>query len=129
MLSDWGNYYNRCSYCNKRYHASEGGCGCLDDHEKCYDCRTSRFFRGSGNQYAEEGWHHISALTEIGDKYFCEEHRVCGCCEAEKDDGDLTWDSGADMLLCAKCSDDDHYCEKDGPLLDYLAKKAQPADQ
>jgi len=32
---DWGMYYERCNRCGTRYHASEGGCGCLDDIEPC----------------------------------------------------------------------------------------------
>jgi len=30
---DWGSYYRTCGICNRRYHASEGGCDCTDDLE------------------------------------------------------------------------------------------------
>lgn len=37
---DWGCYYRRCSRCGSKYHASEGGCGCIDliDPCQCGDC-------------------------------------------------------------------------------------------
>lgn len=36
---DWGSYYNHCSRCGGRYHASEGSCGCLDDLDcQCGSC-------------------------------------------------------------------------------------------
>jgi len=119
---DWGSYYYKCSYCGGRYHASEGGCGCLDDHEQCHGCKGGRFFRGSDNRYADEGWHHIDGLTEVGDKFFCEEHLVCECCDTEKDENKLEWNTDADMLLCPACVDEEHYCAKDGPLLDHIAE-------
>ena len=28
---DWGNYYISCGRCNRRYHLSEGGCGCYEE--------------------------------------------------------------------------------------------------
>ena len=31
---DWGSYYRKCSNCGSTYHASEGGCDCLDDEEE-----------------------------------------------------------------------------------------------
>ena len=31
---DWGNYYTWCFRCSRRYHASEGGCGC---YEQCLE--------------------------------------------------------------------------------------------
>jgi len=30
---DWGSFFTNCSRCGGRYHASEGGCGCMDDLE------------------------------------------------------------------------------------------------
>jgi len=38
---DWGCYFTKCSRCGTRYHASEGGCGCLEDLEPCQcgECR------------------------------------------------------------------------------------------
>ena len=32
---DWNSYYQRCSLCRTRYHASEGGCMCTEDLTKC----------------------------------------------------------------------------------------------
>ena len=122
---DWGSYYSKCSYCGSRVHASEGGCDCLEDAGQCEGCKGGRFFRGSDNLAADEGWHPLDELTEIGGKYFCEEHIECGCCESKPDDDDavtLAWSGDADMLLCPKCVDEDHYCAKDGPLLDHMAK-------
>jgi hypothetical protein len=31
---DWDYFYRRCSNCGCRYHASEGGCDCLEDEEE-----------------------------------------------------------------------------------------------
>jgi len=28
---DWDNYYTSCHRCGRRYHASEGGCGCYEE--------------------------------------------------------------------------------------------------
>ena len=28
---DWDNYYTSCGRCGRRYHASEGGCGCYEE--------------------------------------------------------------------------------------------------
>jgi hypothetical protein len=28
---DWNNYYTSCHRCGRRYHASEGGCGCYEE--------------------------------------------------------------------------------------------------
>jgi hypothetical protein len=57
---NWGMYYRRCDRCGGKYHASEGGCGCLDklecqcgrgswdkdDPPCCKDCRTGDYVRG-----------------------------------------------------------------------------------
>ena len=32
---DWGMYYRNCGTCGDRYHASEGGCSCLQDLNPC----------------------------------------------------------------------------------------------
>jgi len=32
---DWGCYYQRCSLCGARYHASEGWCSCTDSLDPC----------------------------------------------------------------------------------------------
>jgi len=36
---DWGMYYRKCSYCGQTYHASEGGCYCLE-YGDCTCCGT-----------------------------------------------------------------------------------------
>jgi hypothetical protein len=122
---DWNSYYSRCEYCGSRVHASEGGCGCLEDHEQCVVCKnepTGWYHRDDRRE--AEGWHHIDRLTRLGEHYVCEQHMVCGCCDTVKDPTKLSWESDADLVLCPKCNEDeDHYCEKDGNLLDHLAKK------
>lgn len=35
LPDDWNSYYRKCDRCGSRYHASEGGCGCLDNLEPC----------------------------------------------------------------------------------------------
>ncbi len=34
---DWNSYWERCSNCGRKYHASEGGCDCLDEGD-CIGC-------------------------------------------------------------------------------------------
>jgi len=129
MPSDWGNYYNRCNYCGGRYHGSEGGCGCLDDHEKCAACESGpRSFSYHDNQAEAEGWHHVDDLTMVGDRYFCANHLTCACCESTDSVEALTWSEDASGLVCPKCVTDDHWCEAQGPLLDHVARQIdQPA--
>jgi hypothetical protein len=57
---DWGMYYHRCHRCGHKYHASEGGCGCMDSLEcqcgkgnwdrdeepRCTSCGTGSYQRG-----------------------------------------------------------------------------------
>ena len=31
--NDWNCYWNKCSDCGGKYHASEGGCGCEDEKD------------------------------------------------------------------------------------------------
>lgn len=33
--SDWHSWWRTCSICGRRYHASEGGCCCLDGLDDC----------------------------------------------------------------------------------------------
>jgi hypothetical protein len=128
---DWGRYYSKCGYCGSQVHASEGGCGCLEDCEQCEGCKggmNNRFFRGSENRAADEGWHHIDELTEIDGKYYCGGCSTCECCSlGEHGDEDevakLRFNEDMGGLLCPECWEDDHYCEAQGPLLDHMAKK------
>lgn len=125
---DWGMYYSNCGYCGSRVHASEGGCGCTEEAEKCEGCGGGPRWRYD-TRAEQEGLHRIEDLTEVDGKYFCEEHLLCGCCDEGPDIGDeeshtLKWSSEVDELLCPTCNvEDDHYCAKDGPLLEHLAKK------
>jgi len=122
---DWGSYYSNCSYCGSKVHASEGGCDCLEDAGQCEGCKGGRFFRGSDNLAADEGWHPLDELSELGGKLFCKEHFVCECCDtnpAQDGETELKLDGDGDTLVCPKCTDEDHYCAKCGPLLDYIAK-------
>lgn len=130
---DWGSYYSNCDYCGGRYHASEGGCHCLEDHEQCYFCQVEageRSFCG-GDRRVDEGWHHISRLTQVGDTYLCEDHTICDCCKVSKITAEnfARWDESEDLwVYCSKCGPEDHYCEKDGPLLDHIANKVDHAE-
>ncbi len=38
LPDDWNDYWYTCHECGKKYHASEGGCGCTDDMTKCAGC-------------------------------------------------------------------------------------------
>lgn len=139
---DWGSYYSNCGYCKGRVHASEGGCGCLDDHEQCHGCKNApRTYtykdRKTGklkvgyhyyeSEYEREGWHSLDELTEVGDKYFCETCLSCACCDEHHDD--LAWCSDGDGLYCPTCMDPEHlHCPKDGTVLDSMAKHTKGAE-
>jgi hypothetical protein len=45
---DWGSYYRRCDRCGSKYHASEGGCGCMDDVGEC-QCGQCNWRTGYGS--------------------------------------------------------------------------------
>jgi len=81
---DWGSYYNNCSRCEAQYHASEGGCGCMDDlecqcgkavwegdddHLRCTECHTGP--RVEGNMKSATHCARKAHGTHIrpGDKY------------------------------------------------------------
>jgi len=32
---DWGSHWNKCGFCGKRYHASDGGCDCTESYPDC----------------------------------------------------------------------------------------------
>ena len=118
---DWGSYYYKCEYCGGRYHASEGGCGCLEDAGQCVGCYCGRPYYGMSRGEAE-GWHPLDDLTEVDGHLFCEEHLICGCCEEDTDAEKLAWCGEADMLCCPRCMVADHWCEAQGPLLDHIAR-------
>lgn len=39
---DWDQYYHNCSLCGQRYHASDGGCDCIQEECQCGECRFMR---------------------------------------------------------------------------------------
>lgn len=39
---DWDNFWRECPYCGARYHASDGGCTCLEEVE-CPECGGTDF--------------------------------------------------------------------------------------
>lgn len=101
---DWGCYFTRCSLCGTRYHASEGGCGCTDDQERC---------RGCGEYADPDEMHEI--VTEVapvrvwrlgtlvratGIVYACE--GCYGCEECGSRDG-LQWVADMGDLYCGRC--------------------------
>lgn len=110
---DWGGYYTRCPLCGTRYHASEGGCRCLEDHEQCNAClkRDNRSDRPGG-------YHHISTLKLYGTIYFCKEHLTCLCCDRAEKEIQIHPDEGD--LVCSKCWNQDHNCPKDYTVLDQI---------
>lgn len=110
MPSDWNSWYRRCDRCGSRYHALEGGCGCLDDYTECGAHGSSQFVKGfgkyPGRMVRVECYVHCDDDTiEIGDKQFCHEHAVCDGCGAHHDDGPLTPCEGD--IYCDKCSEED----------------------
>lgn len=40
--TDWDHYYNDCTLCGGRYHASDGGCGCVEEECECGGCWFER---------------------------------------------------------------------------------------
>lgn len=63
---DWGNYYRECGRCGSTYHASEGGCGCLDDSVQC-----------SADARCRVEAEHVVVWRG---QDFCPEHLVCDGC-------------------------------------------------
>lgn len=116
---DWGNYYYKCDYCGSRYHASEGGCDCLEDCGQCEMCMSNRPHYGMSRGEAE-GWHRLDDLTELNGRHYCEEHYACGCCGEEPSE-EATREVGDPW--CNRCADENHWCPSQGPLLDHIAKK------
>lgn len=76
---DWGSYYCKCSRCGSRYHASEGGCGCTEDHEQCSGDRT-------GDCYV-----HVDEAIEWNGQHYCADHLRCDACDVSvAEDATLT---------------------------------------
>lgn len=80
---DWGSYYNRCSRCGSKYHASEGGCGCMDDLEcqcgkghwdgddspRCSSCGSGPREEGRSHSAVHVARKHHRGGIKPGDKY------------------------------------------------------------
>lgn len=86
---NWGMYYQKCWRCGGRYHASEGGCGCLDnlecmcgkgnwDHDEtptCQSCNTGSYVQGRTHRrkhVARKTYHYYNGGTQLilpGDVY------------------------------------------------------------
>jgi hypothetical protein len=81
---DWGSYFETCSICGSRYHASEGGCGCTDDKALCTRC----------DEWIDDG--EVQHGT-------CETCRVCGEC-GESDEDELTYYEASDDWYCLTCA-------------------------
>jgi len=61
---DWNSYYRYCSYCNTKWHASEGGCNCV----ACDKCGQA---------------HHEDTMNDFR---LCEECQKCTNCSEIKND-------------------------------------------
>ena len=90
---DWGSFFQNCTHCGRRYHASEGGCDCLDEGE-CVGCGET-----CGRECLDE-----DSLNSDDDKpiFRCENCGLCaGCGETvartsmKEIDGDM---------FCSACS-------------------------
>jgi len=105
MPSDWNSYYSRCGRCGARYHDSEGGCGCLDDHVECGASGSTRFVEGRPPRFVVvECYVHCDDhdAVEIGDKTFCREHAACDGCGTHNDEAKLIPYMGD--IYCPGCS-------------------------
>lgn len=91
---DWNTYYNRCSYCGKKYHASEGGCDCLDEGE-CAGC---------GGICGRDELDETTLDKEETPIYRCSDCGVCVDCEETFVRASLKLVDGD--LYCEKCHED-----------------------
>lgn len=90
---DWGCYYNKCLRCGSRYHASEGGCGCLDDHVEC----------AGSPRMGDTCYVHVDEVIEWNGQDWCVDHLVCdGCGEPDGDKGEHLTALEGD-LYCRTC--------------------------
>lgn len=82
---DWNSYYHKCTHCGNRYHASEYGCGCLDDKSKCRACGE---------------WTENDDLDDENECPNCVENRCCSECETQKA---ISFYEDCDEWLCKPC--------------------------
>lgn len=88
---DWNSFWEKCSHCGRRYHASEGRCDCLDEGEcigcgaVCdYECLDEGSLKGDGEPI-----------------YRCEDCALCeGCGETVMRN---TMKDVDGCLYCCKC--------------------------
>lgn len=115
---DWGSYYYNCNLCGSRYHASEGGCGCTEDMERCV---------GSNCEGLDglEGYYPAEDVTEINGKHYCDDCLYCECCEESEG---VSYSDEHGLLLCKRCEPEEHWCPAQGPLLDHLTNVVTKAD-
>lgn len=104
---DWGCYYTRCERCGSRYHESEGGCGCLDDHIECARHNKPTLVKGFGNypsrMVRQECYVHCDdEQYELGGKIYCVEHAECDACGKAHDEQDPLIPCEGE-LYCAAC--------------------------
>ena len=64
---DCNCWYSNCDRCGKKYHDSEGGCGCLDDHTECRSC---------------DEWTHDEDLDDHNECKDCIDDRACADCDS-----------------------------------------------
>jgi len=93
---DWGMYYSKCSYCRSTVHASEGGCGCMDDYLPCDGAGRNR-----------ECYVHFDSVIEIGGKNYCDEHACCDACGERHEDVEWIKAMPEGDIYCDQCWGDD----------------------
>jgi hypothetical protein len=101
---DWNSYYENCSICGSRFHASEGGCGCTEDKVECRVCDEwveedeAREHEADGRRYSLTDDSYKTIRETVHTCHACLECEHCGSTEA------LRWDDlRDDCWYCAKC--------------------------
>ena len=120
----------RCSYCESVVSPTELRCDCTEGYAVCVACEQDNDLplhcynfpaRAHGHYPPEE-------ITEVDGRTYCYDHAACGCCGLGEDGDEggrsvLKDNPLRGYLTCPACWEEDHYCEEQGPLLDYLSKK------
>jgi len=85
---DWGNYYSYCSTCNTRWHASEGGCNCIEC-EMCQEYKSPNDF------------------DETIDDCICIECMKCNSCGELNGGKNLKYDDEGNIFIyCKNCAEE-----------------------
>ena len=92
---DWGMYYSKCPYCRSTVHASESGCGCMDDYLPCAGASRNR-----------ECYVHYESVIEIAGKNYCADHAACDGCGDVLEDVEWLQPYDGD-IYCEVCWEDD----------------------